>query len=697
MAEWTEWTHDEPVPVNLPSGEVMLSDRGAEQGDPHGSLQCGLVLGGVACRARNAVMQSLEAARIPGQGLTPAPGFLDVWFADDGQIVCRPDRLDSILRKFDEQAAQVGATRGSGADVKSTVKIVGHPSLLEPYDDTWATAYVKHTCSVLPPNSESEVLGICFGASGSSDNQVESVLGKIKKLHDCLAHVDDPGVEMVLGRQCADVSKLAHLLRSQGPSISRVHLDAHDSMQRAYVERVVAAELDTHASVQMTLGVADSGLGFRRATDVAIPAFVASRIESRPYVVRLFAAMHANGVGISGLVENYDATTADALNTFLDGLTLTGRTEAVQLCEAGAASAEAQAQAIEQATSSDARGPPVERASSARRLVHTAGSEDDEYPDSFGSRKLQRGLCKIVDAQRSGELTASLTAANRQSALRRVQDLRDPTVNVDWMWKLNRAHGGCVEGEDYAHAIRMRLGASGADSDALCGCCGAAYLGGDGAHCLCCAPAASTKGHNSVRNELLDFARLADATSEIETPGLISAALGLRPADVLISVAGIGLASSALDVGVAAPDAVHAGRDCAQTMFASKIATYRPHLSAMAEDGVSYIPMIWTAWGREHPETTRVLDIIAKRAARRRGAADHRAILRRARGLLGSALVRRGVAMLKACRPRRPPGGDAAAGGESTADGEDGGLSDAAALVSRDVLAGGAAADDAQT
>ena len=432
----------------------------------------------------------------------------------------------------------------------------------------------------------------------------------------------------------------------------------------------------------MSIGVSDGGLGFRRATDVALPAFLASRVESRPFAIRLFAAMRASGVVIDGLADRYDEVTAAARAAFLAGLAEPRRGHAERLCAAAAADAEAQAQSMEAADRPSAPGPPVSHAGVAARLVDLAGDEDAECPDSFGSRKLQRGLCRLTDEQQVYALAVGLRSADRRSAQRRIHELRDPTVSVDWMWQLSRAHGSCLEGEDYALAVRMRLGAGGVDSDALCGCCGAAYLGGDAGHCLCCAPAESTRGHNAVRNELLEFACQADATSEIETPGLIAAALGLRPADVLTSVAVVGLASCALDLRAAAPDAAGAGTDCAVTMHTKKTREYQAHLDAMARDGISYVPMVWSAWGREHPETTRVLELIAKRAARRRGQAEHRQILRRARARIGRAVVQWAVAMHKACQPRTQQTFDAGRAADATGE-EQSATTGAARIIGR--------------
>ena len=39
LAAWTRWCHDDVADIDLPSGDVHRARRGAEQGDPHGSLR----------------------------------------------------------------------------------------------------------------------------------------------------------------------------------------------------------------------------------------------------------------------------------------------------------------------------------------------------------------------------------------------------------------------------------------------------------------------------------------------------------------------------------------------------------------------------------------------------------------------------------------------------------------------------------
>ena len=100
---WTDWVQKEAAHVHLPSGGRLASDRGAEQGDPLGSLYCGLVLAMVMERTRG----RLETER-------PDAKFGDAWYMDDGQIVCLPGAVDDVLRVLDEELEKVGATRGRG-------------------------------------------------------------------------------------------------------------------------------------------------------------------------------------------------------------------------------------------------------------------------------------------------------------------------------------------------------------------------------------------------------------------------------------------------------------------------------------------------------------------------------------------------------------------------------------------------------
>ena len=53
--------------------------------------------------------------------------------------------------------------------------------------------------------------------------------------------------------------------------------------------------------------------------------------------------------------------------------------------------------------------------------------------------------------------------------------------------------------------------------------------------------------------------------------------------------------------------------------YISPRGTYRRHIAAMQAQGVTYRPIVWTAWGRAHPDAISTLRSLAIKAARRRG------------------------------------------------------------------------------
>ena len=117
LQAWFSWCQARIGDIHLPCGDSHRAHRGAEQGDPLGSLQCGVVWADVVAEA------TAEMQRRKGGGPL---GCFSFWYCDDGQVICRPADVDLFLERLDDAAAEAGATRCEGADVKSTVRLVGH-------------------------------------------------------------------------------------------------------------------------------------------------------------------------------------------------------------------------------------------------------------------------------------------------------------------------------------------------------------------------------------------------------------------------------------------------------------------------------------------------------------------------------------------------------------------------------------------
>ena len=109
---------------------------------------------------------------------------------------------------------------------------------------------------------------------------------------------------------------------------------------------------------------------------------------------------------------------------------------------------------------------------------------------------------------------------------------------------------------------------------------------------------------------------------------------------------------AALDVGVASPDAARAGEDACEAMRGDKADRYAAHRAELEAEGVTYRPLVWSTYGRPHPETTELLAALAASASRRLGVGDGRALLQRTRGAVALQLRRRAACMVHACLPR---------------------------------------------
>ena len=428
------------------------------------------------------------------------------------------------------------------------------------------------------------------------------------------------------------------MLRASGTSIDGAALEDYDAALQLALARCLGGQLDDLSLAQASLGVFEGGLGMRHAATMALPAFVASRVECRWLVQLLAETLSVSSPGAGDLLAAFDAETRAAQEAFEATLDAAGA-EQVRALIGEAADARSSPEAALRRRSLRRR----EASLTGDGLILPAGAEDPELePDS-----LQASLCALRDAEAAARLLEQLDAPDLQDRRRCLLELRDPSVSHEWMWRVSRAHGPTVPRSGFQIAVRLRLGAPCACPSAKCTRCGAAL---SGSHAMRCGLPEATRGHYSVRNDVLALAHLADPSAAVETAGLVPSAPTLRPADIFTSAALPGRLA-ALDIGISSPDASGAGQDCCDAMFARTLREYGSWLGEMESEGVTYRPMVWSAFGREHPETSAMLEAMAVQAARRRGLRDHRLILRRTRCAIGVRLAARAARMLLCCTP----------------------------------------------
>ena len=74
------------------------------------------------------------------------------------------------------------------------------------------------------------------------------------------------------------------------------------------------------------------------------------------------------------------------------------------------------------------------------------------------------------------------------------------------------------------------------------------------------------------------------------------------------------------------PFAINAGSDCCDSAFVRKRKDYCDILDELRQQGIEYIPLVFSAYGRPHAETSKWLEFSARAAARKRGISDFKQI-----------------------------------------------------------------------
>ena len=160
-----------------------------------------------------------------------------------------------------------------------------------------------------------------MGTAASRETQFQTKVDKLAGLHDALATLAEAPMEMVLGRLCADVSKVNYLLRLAGDTIPPEIVPSDDTKQRRFLGTLPGGGLHDTAFAQAASGVRDGGLGFRTAALTHQAAAVASRVEARSFAQHLFNDMSAAGVAIPGCMARYDRLMENPIHSTCQSLT----------------------------------------------------------------------------------------------------------------------------------------------------------------------------------------------------------------------------------------------------------------------------------------------------------------------------------------------------------------------------------------
>ena len=198
----------------------MPKDRGAEQGDVDGPLECSLALGPVAAETRGSIaarqaagtlpwigvndraeeqrLQADHAARLqesancqlggpekltgahdPQHSLQKSVGLADQWYMGDGDIMCHPILVLPFLQDFDIANARVSAEQ---SPLKT--EVIYHVNDLDAAPPEWRSGDVRSVAKTSAVTDGGITLGVAVGFRQFIADQLLSEVDVVRAIHE---------------------------------------------------------------------------------------------------------------------------------------------------------------------------------------------------------------------------------------------------------------------------------------------------------------------------------------------------------------------------------------------------------------------------------------------------------------------------------------------------------------------------------
>lgn len=253
LARWVHATYAEPTPLILGDTTIM-SSQGVQQGDPLGPLLFAI--------GWQSVIEKMPQAR------------WNVWYLDDGIVVCSAEEAHTLFSGLEQAAKDVGmeinAAKcrlfGPGADSISS----GAPpeSLLK---NVPVVPFKRGQGLVVLGQPVEHPAGNSYRESYLKERRQQ-----IEDLCGLLGYIGNTQQAYYLMRYCADACKLNHLLRGCNTFHLKMELAFVSDCLREALGSLIGASLPDHAWFQAGLPVRLGGLGIRDPLRVVMAARISA-------------------------------------------------------------------------------------------------------------------------------------------------------------------------------------------------------------------------------------------------------------------------------------------------------------------------------------------------------------------------------------------------------------------------------------
>jgi hypothetical protein len=231
--------------------QIITSAEGVQQGDPLGPL--------LFCLTISPLVLKLQSE-------------FNVWYMDDGTL---GDEIDILLSDF-RTIINEGPNYGLHLNEIKCELITNDDSIVEKF-----RKLAPKVIHVKP--SDAQILGAPIGTNigVSLENKLHSLQQLFKRLMLLESHD-----AFFLLKNCFSIPKLSYILRC-APCYSNGELLRFDDFIRNTLQSLINVSLSDTAWDQASLPVSFGGLGIRKASDVALPAYISSTIASHDLVINL--------------------------------------------------------------------------------------------------------------------------------------------------------------------------------------------------------------------------------------------------------------------------------------------------------------------------------------------------------------------------------------------------------------------------
>ena len=239
--------------------DIINSTEGVQQGDPLGPFLFSLGI--------RDLMRSCESP-------------LSIWYLDDGTVCGKPETVHADLRRILAASDSLGLSVNAGKCEVFTVlgtEDTNQPSDQEMHPNT--TEVLSRIEEDAPRIRKMRPDNLLLLGAPMLEEAIEGVLlsklDDLKRMSERLTFIDTHDAIFLL-RNCYAIPRLTYFMRSAPCFKTMATLRLYDQELKRCLKEVLNTDLSDLAWDQSSLPVKQGGLGIRKASDLALPAFLSS-------------------------------------------------------------------------------------------------------------------------------------------------------------------------------------------------------------------------------------------------------------------------------------------------------------------------------------------------------------------------------------------------------------------------------------